>query len=330
MTYTHDGSETASDSFTYTITDGEFGDTATVTITVEPVNDPPVANDDFATVKASDSVLIDVLANDADDQDLGFTTRSIDSFTQAANGTVALGSLSYTPNTGFVGIDSFTYKANDGTVDSNRATVSVTVGALGTNHPPVADAGPDQTVPVGQAVPLDGSGSFDSDGSITTYSWTFGDSGGANGQVVTHTYGSPGIYIVELTVTDNEGAKGMDTAVITAVEAGSTTLHVQAIDMRLVRQFGGWRTFAIASVEVRDGSGLVAEGVLVTGHWEEATSDADSGTTVADGRVDLRSDTLRKPPAGTAFVFVVDGMSKEGFVYDSGANAETRDSITVP
>ena len=49
-TYVHDGSETTSGSFTYTVSDGAATDTATVTITVTPVNDAPVAGDDTATV----------------------------------------------------------------------------------------------------------------------------------------------------------------------------------------------------------------------------------------------------------------------------------------
>ena len=51
------------------------------------------------------------------------------------------------------------------------------------------------------------SGSTD-DGTITTYSWTFGDGAVGNGQQVAHDYGTGGTYIVELTVTDDEGAIG--------------------------------------------------------------------------------------------------------------------------
>ena len=50
VTYTHDGSETTSGSFTYTVSDGSAADTATVNVTVTPVNAAPVAVDDTATV----------------------------------------------------------------------------------------------------------------------------------------------------------------------------------------------------------------------------------------------------------------------------------------
>ena len=60
--------------------------------------------------------------------------------------------------------------------------------------------------------PLSGSTSTDPDGTITGYSWDFGDGGTASGVAPGHTYDEPGTYVVTLTVTDNEG--GTDTATL--------------------------------------------------------------------------------------------------------------------
>jgi hypothetical protein len=57
-------------------------------------------------------------------------------------------------------------------------------------EPPVADAGADQTVYVGDSVTLNGSGSYDPDGVITGYAWNFGDSTSASGIIVNHVYNS--------------------------------------------------------------------------------------------------------------------------------------------
>ena len=214
-----------------------------------------------------------------------------------------------------------------GNADGDVVVITVSAGAP--NQVPVANAGPDQTVSLGGAVTLNGSASFDPDGSITGHSWSFGDGGTASVAVVVHTYAATGTYTATLTVTDNEGASDGDSVVITVVAGGPNTIHVQAIDMRLVQQFGGWRTFATAAVKVRDQSGNPVSGVLVQGHWEEATSDTESGNTSSTGKVTFKSNVLRKPPSGTTFVFVVDDLSKDGSVYDAAADNETQDSVAV-
>jgi len=119
------------DTFTYTVSDGNGGtDTATVTITVTdvPDNTPPVANDDTVSVLAgSSSNVINVLANDTD-ADAG-QTLVVSAITQPANGSVVNngGSVSYTPNGGFIGTDTFTYTVSDGNGGTDTATVTVIV-----------------------------------------------------------------------------------------------------------------------------------------------------------------------------------------------------------
>lgn len=99
-----------------------------------------------------------------------------------------------------------------GLIEDVRATGSV-------NTPPQADAGPDQSVAdsdglIGESVILDGSGSSDADGVVSSYLWTEGGTeiaSGVNPAVAL----SDGEHILTLTVTDDGGSSGSDTVVIT-------------------------------------------------------------------------------------------------------------------
>ena len=83
------------------------------------------------------------------------------------------------------------------------------------NKVPIARAGPNQEVFVNQTVYLDGSESEDVDGNIELYSWTFGDGESATGVSVSHKYAKEGVYEVELTVKDDDGATEDDAITIT-------------------------------------------------------------------------------------------------------------------
>ncbi len=140
------------DSFTYEVCDDgtpALCDTAVVNVTVDAVNDAPVANDDSATTPEDTPVAIDVTANDTDvDGNLDPTSVTVTS--GPANGAVAVdpvtGAVTYTPDADFNGTDSFTYEVcDDGTpVLCDTATVTVTVTPV--NDPPVAndDVGDDR------------------------------------------------------------------------------------------------------------------------------------------------------------------------------------------
>ena len=139
FTYTPTANASGTDSFTYDATDGPSSDTATVTITVTPVNDAPLAlADSYGTTE--DTALTvpapGVLGNDLD-IDSGTLTASL--VTGPTSGSVTLnadGSFTYTPAADFNGPVSFTYQASDGSLTSLPATVTITVAAV--NDPPVA------------------------------------------------------------------------------------------------------------------------------------------------------------------------------------------------
>jgi VCBS repeat-containing protein len=145
VTYVHDGGETTSDSFTYHVTDSALNSaTVTVSVTVTPVNDAPVAVNDGPYVTPVSTVL-NVVAPGllANDSDVDGPSMSAQAVSQPAHGTVVVnadGSFGYTPTAGYAGPDSFTYQVNDGAASnnlSNVATVSIDVQGV-TNTPPVA------------------------------------------------------------------------------------------------------------------------------------------------------------------------------------------------
>ena len=138
FTYEPDQDFFGTDVFIYKANDGTLdSNLATVTITVNGINDAPVANNDTASTVLETAVAIDVLANDID---VDGDTLIVTNLTNPTNGSVTNNGtdVTYTPNNGFAGTDSFTYTAKDVIADSNVATVTITVVPAG-NQPPVAE-----------------------------------------------------------------------------------------------------------------------------------------------------------------------------------------------
>ena len=118
------------------------------TITVNNVNDAPVANEDSYSINEDTSLVIaaanDLLVNDTD-SDTGDSLIA-ELATDPSNGVATInsdGSFSYTPNQDFFGTDSFTYRATDESGASDTATVTITVSAINDN--PMIATIPDQT-----------------------------------------------------------------------------------------------------------------------------------------------------------------------------------------
>ena len=129
--YTPDENYYGPDSFTFKVNDGQLDSApATVTITVDPVNDPPVGAPDAYSLESGKVLTVNapgVLANDSDVD--GDTLTAVHA-QGPAHGKLQLnadGSFTYTPNAGFAGTDSFQYRASDGTAQSELVKVTLTV-----------------------------------------------------------------------------------------------------------------------------------------------------------------------------------------------------------
>ena len=175
VTYTHDGSETTTGSFTYTISDGSATDTATVSVTVTAVNDPPTASNDTTTVAEGGTVSIDastLLSNDSDPED---ATLSISGVASAVNGSVSLSedkaTVTYTHDGSETTSGSFTYTISDGSA-TDTATVNVTVTAV--NDPPGTPSLTDQTATTGKSFTYQVPEVTDPDSETLTYNAALG------------------------------------------------------------------------------------------------------------------------------------------------------------
>ncbi|MBS9916283.1 tandem-95 repeat protein, partial [Vibrio alginolyticus] len=128
----------------YTISDGELEDEAQVSVTVNSVNDAPIASNDTTITEEDSSVTIDVLPNDTD---IDGDTLSIQSASvPEAQGTVEIvdGKLVFIPAENFHGDAEITYTVTDGSL-TDQATVNVTVNAV--NDTPVVESSiADQTL----------------------------------------------------------------------------------------------------------------------------------------------------------------------------------------
>ena len=148
FTYTPDENYFGPDSISFKVNDTHVDSPiATVSITVNSINDAPLAENLINNTQINTPVDIILLASDIENDPLTFII--VDAPTHGSlSGSVP--NLTYTPNGGYSGSDSFTYKVNDTHVDSVLATVDINISSG--NQAPTAD---DQTVETNEDVPLD-------------------------------------------------------------------------------------------------------------------------------------------------------------------------------
>lgn len=189
------------------------------------------------------------------------------------------------------------------TVADNRGATGTTTRSISV----IANAAPTATftaTPLTGRAPLlvsfDASGSRDTDGTIASYAWAFGDTGTGTGVTPQHTYNAGGTFTTTLTVTDNEGATGTFTRVITVAPPVGTV-----------------------SVTVNDTNGVGIAGATVVatvgGVSRSATTNASGVALVTEvlvgtGTVDVSRDTF---------------VSKTGTAVTVTANTTTSLNVTL-
>ena len=136
LTYTPAVDYAGPDSFTFTASDGSATSApATVSVTVTPVNDAPVATARTLSTQEDTALPITLAGTDVDGDPLTFAIA-----TQPAHGTLTgtPPNVTYTPAANYFGPDSFTFTASDGQLTSAPATISLSISPV--NDRPVATA----------------------------------------------------------------------------------------------------------------------------------------------------------------------------------------------
>ncbi|HEX6131420.1 MAG TPA: Ig-like domain-containing protein [Actinomycetota bacterium] len=236
--YTPNANFHGSDSFTYRASDGRAtSNVASVTVTVAPVNDGPVASDGRLATDEDTSVAVGFAASDVDGDAITYTvTRG------PAHGTFAAGT--YTPSPNYFGTDTIEFEASDGAL---RSTGTVAIDVWPVNDPPSAPdvvRSTDEDVPLALAL-----GGTDVDGDTLSVTWTAPAHGAYDGATYTPGANYHGADAFTYTVDDGNGGTATGSvsltvrpvndppvvtlaAAATAIdEGGSTALTATASDV---------------------------------------------------------------------------------------------------
>jgi len=156
-------------------------------------------------------------------------------------------------------------------------------------------------------------GSYDPDGSIASYLWTFGDGTSSTAASPSKTYSVAGNYTVVLKVTDNLGATASASVAVAVAGDSSTNVDVAGFDLSKSTTNAG--TTAIAAVVVKDKAGRLVAGVTVNLQWSGLVATKASGKTDANGQVLLSSGRTKK--TGTITGTITSVTPPAGVIYES-------------
>jgi len=196
---------------TVQVSDGEYTDSDTFTITVNPVNDMPIITSSPITEAVVDELYVyDVEAYDPDWDTLVYSITTFPSGMTIDSNT---GLITWTPDSTQVGQNPVRVEVTDGMYTVDQAFI-INVNDTAANQDPTVTIIAD---PLSGSAPLEVNFTAvanDPDGEIVSYAWNFGDGESSGLQNVTHTFNDPGNYVVRVTVTDNDDATAYSNVVI--------------------------------------------------------------------------------------------------------------------
>jgi PKD repeat protein len=180
-----------------------------------------------------------------------------------------------------------------------------------TNSPPTASF---TATPTDLSVAFDGSASSDTDGTIASYAWDFGDGSPVDtttGATPTHPYAAAGTYTVTLAVTDNGGATGSISQPVTVTSAGGggtpTTYAADAFGRTLSGGWGSadtggsWTVSSAPSFSVAAGAGAIAQAANAS---PSAYLNGLAGLTDTDSTVDVAIDKIPTGSSGSDYLYL--------------------------
>ncbi|USZ69232.1 PKD domain-containing protein [Halorussus salilacus] len=179
--------------------DDGLSDTATETVDIEEVNEPPSADISCTPTEATTDDTVECSAADSTDPD-----GTLDSF-EWDFGDGHSGDGEWTTHR-FDDPGSYTVELEVTDDDGLTDTVTETVDVEEVNEPPSADISCTPTeATTDDTVECSAAGSIDEDGTLSAFDWQLGDGTTDDGEYVTHTFEESGTYTVELAVTDDDG-----------------------------------------------------------------------------------------------------------------------------
>ena len=334
-TYAPNPDFNGADSFTFTASDGTAAsNAATVSLTINPVDDAPVAQDGSASGNEDTPISGTLVATDVDSPSLTYNLG-----TQAAHGVVAVnsdGSYTYTPNPDFNGADSFTFTASDGTAGSNTATVSLTINPV--NDAPVNTVPGAQTVNEDTVLAIDGLSVADVDSATLTTTLTVANglltvvpetgvtiTGNlANTVTISGSAADVNAALAGVNYAGNPGFVGADTLTIATSDGALTDTDTVAITVNPVNDAPH------LDLDADNSSGALGSN-LVTTFTENspAVALADADIVLTDDAPDLTSARFLLINAQTGDSLVVNGVLPDGIIATIAANELTLTG-TVP